>query len=185
MMEPVEFRPAKTDAEIEELGKQHHEWCVHRNVDGPGRHHNEINSLELDPAVLSEHVLKLDAKYKTIIANEVRVQEYNLNPDNEMVCVAFGTSARIVKEAVDVLNAQGRNIGLIRPITVWPFPFDSIKNALGAKVKNVNVYEMNLGQMKQDVDLAVQGKVPVNFCGKVGGLIFTPEEIIEDMKKYL
>ena len=185
MMEPVEFKPHKTDAEMEALNKQHFSWCIHENVEGPNRHHNEINSLELDPNVLSKHVLMLEERYKKIEANETKHEEYNINPDNEMVCVAFGTAARMVRAAIDTLNASGRNIGLIRPITVWPYPYEAIVKSLGSKVKNVNVYELNLGQMLEDVKLAVEGKIPVNFMGKVGGLVFTPEEIVEDMKKYL
>jgi len=185
MMEPVEFKPDKTDAEMDALYKQHYGWCIHENVEGPNRRHHEINSLELDPNVLSKHVLMLDAKHKEIEAKETRHEEYNINPDNEMVCVAFGTVARIVKAAIEELNAAGRNIGMIRPITVWPYPYEAITKALNPKVKNINVYELNLGQMLEDVQLAVKDKVKVNFCGKVGGLVFTPEEIIEDMKKYL
>jgi 2-oxoglutarate ferredoxin oxidoreductase subunit alpha len=185
MMEPVEFKPNKTDAEMEALDKQHFDWCIQPNVDGANRHHHEINSLEIDPNVLEKHVLMLEKKYKTIEEKETRHEEYNINPNNEMVCVAFGTAARIVKSAIDQLNATGRNIGLIRPITVWPYPYSAIKKALGSKVKNVNVYELNLGQMVEDVRLAVADKIPVNFMGKVGGLVFTPEEIEDDMKKYL
>ncbi len=185
MMEPVEFKEPKTDAEIAEQGKQHHDWCIHENIDGPDRHHNEINSLEIDPNVLERHVLALDKKYKEIQANEVNFEEYNINENNEMVCVAFGTAARIVKSAIDELNAEGKNIGLIRPITVWPYPYEAIQNAVHSKVKCVNVFELNLGQMVEDVKLAVNGKVPVHFMGKVGGLVFTPAEVSEDIKKYL
>lgn len=102
-----------------------------------------------------------------------------------MVCVAFGTAARIVKSAIDELNSEGRNIGLIRPITVWPYPYEAIEKALGEKVKNVNVFELNLGQMVEDVRLAVNGKVPVHFMGKVGGIVFTPAEVVTEIKKYL
>ena len=185
MMEPVEFKPYKTDKEMEELGKQHHAWCIHPNVEGPDRHHNEINSLEIDPKVLEKHVLNLEEKYNKITKNEVKCEEYNINSNNEMVCVAFGTAARIVKSAIDELNSQGRNIGLIRPMTVWPYPYEAIANAIGSKVQNVNVFELNLGQMVEDVKLAVAGKVPVNFMGKVGGVVFTPAEITAEIQKYL
>jgi len=185
MMEPVQFKPYKTDAEIEELGKQHHSWCIHPNEDGAGHHHNEINSLEIDPAVLERHVLALEQKYIKIQKTETRCEQYNINPDNQMVCVAFGTAARIVKSAIDDLNATGLNIGLIRPITVWPYPYETIAKAIGAKVKNVNVFELNLGQMVEDVKIAVNGKVPVHFMGKVGGIVFTPDEIMADIKKYI
>jgi len=185
MMEPVQFKPYKTDVEIEELGRQHHSWCVHPNEDGAGHHHNEINSLEIDPAVLEKHVLSLEQKYIKIQNTETRCEKYNINPDNQMVCVAFGTAARIVKSAIDDLNATGLNIGLIRPITVWPYPYKDIADAVGGKVKNVNVFELNLGQMVEDVRLAVNGKVPVHFMGKVGGIVFTPAEIMAEIRKYI
>jgi 2-oxoglutarate ferredoxin oxidoreductase subunit alpha len=181
----VEFKPEKTEEELKKLGEQHYSWCIHTNDDGPGRHHNEINSLEIDPNVLEKHVLNLEKKYKLIESKEIRFEEYNINANNEMICVAFGMAARIVKSAIDDLNAEGHNIGLVRPITVWPFPYQAIRKAVGSKVKNVNVYELNLGQMLEDVQLAIAERVPVNFMGKVGGLIFTPNEIAADMKKYL
>jgi len=184
MMEPVEFKPYKTEAELEALGKQHYKWCIHTNEDGADHHHNEINSLEIDPTVLEKHVIKLGEKYQTIQQNEVRFETYNVNPDNQMLCVGFGTAARIVKSAIDTLKEEGLNIGLIRPITVWPYPYEAIAKAIGPKVKNVNVFELNLGQMVEDVKIAVNGKVPVNFMGKVGGIVFTPAEIITEIKKY-
>lgn len=177
MMEPVEFKEAATDAEIEEMGNRHKDWCVHPQEEGEAHHHNEINSLEIDPNVLEKHVMALDRKYKLIESKEIKVEEYNINADNEMICVSFGTASRIVRSAVDQLNAQGRNIGLIRPITVWPYPYATIAKALHNKVKKVMVFELNLGQMVEDVRLAVNGKVPVGFFGKVGGIVFTPEEI--------
>jgi pyruvate/2-oxoacid:ferredoxin oxidoreductase alpha subunit len=128
--------------------------------------------------------LNLEKKYKVIEKNEIRFEEYNINKNNEMVCVAWGMGARIVKSAIDDLNAEGYNIGLIRPITVWPFPYQAIRKAIGTKVKNVNVFELNLGQMLEDVRLAVCEKVPVNFMGKVGGVLFTPAEIEADIRKY-
>jgi len=185
MMEPVEFKPHKTEEEIQKLGEQHYGWCIHTNIDGPNRHHHEINSLELDPNVLEQHVLALDKKNKLIEQNEIRYEAYHINPDNEMICSAFGTAARIVKSAIDELNQKGHNIGLIRPITVYPFPYEAFSRALGKKVQNVNVFELNLGQMVEDIKLAVKGNVPVNFMGKVGGLVFTPAEIITEIEKYL
>ncbi len=185
MMEPVEFKDHRTQEEIDELAKQHYDWCIHENVDGEGHHHNEINSLEIDPKVLEAHVLDLEKKYETIAKNEVLLEEYHLNKDNEILCVAFGTAARIVKSAIDELNNEGHNLGLIRPITVWPYPYQQITDAVHANVKRVIVFELNLGQMLEDVKLAVNGKVPVEFMGKVGGIVFTPEEIKENIKKYL
>jgi len=177
MMEPVEFRTPKTDAEIEELGHQHEEWCICPNQDGDAKHHHEINSLEIDPLVLEKHVNDLYRKYDVIIANEVRYETHKVKDDNEILVVAFGTASRVVRSSVDELNAEGNSIGLVRPITVWPFPYAEIAKAIGPKVKKVYVFELNTGQMLEDVKLAVNGKVPVDFWGKVGGIVFTPAEI--------
>ncbi len=177
MMEPVEFKDAATDEEIEKMNNRHKDWCIHPKEAGEAPHHNEINSLEIDPSVLEKHVEDLNKKYKLIESKEIKVEEYNINDDNEIVCVAFGTASRIVRSAVDQLNEEGKNIGLIRPITVWPYPYATIAKALNDNVKKVMVFELNLGQMVEDVKLAVNGKVPVEFFGKVGGIVFTPEEI--------
>ncbi len=127
--------------------------------------------------MLETHVLDLEKKYKIIEANEIRYEEYNVNEDNEILCVAFGTASRIVKSAIDDLKEKGINVGLIRPITVWPYPTAAVANAVTDKIKEVLVFELNLGQMVEDVRLAVNGKVPVGFMGKVGGLVFTPAEV--------
>jgi len=185
MMEPVEFLPMKTDEEIEKLNTQHFDWCMHPNKPGTERHHHEINSLEIDPIVLEQHVIKLGEKYDVITENEQKWEEYNINEDNEIICVAFGTASRLVKSAVDQLKDEGKNVGLIRPIRVWPYPYDAIKKSLSCKVKKVAVFELNLGQMVEDVKLAVSGKVPVEFMGKVGGILFTPEEIKTKLEEML
>lgn len=184
MMEPVEFAPYKTNEEIEKLNKQHYSWCIHENEEGAGHHHNEINSLEIDPKVLETHVNKLAAKYKVIEENEVKYESYHVE-DNEILCVAFGTAARIVKSAIDELRSEGKKIGLVRPITVWPYPTKAIQEALTPSTKHVMVFELNLGQMVEDVRLSVNGKVPVEFMGKVGGIVFTPEEVKAEIEKYL
>ena len=177
MMEPVEFKEPVTAEELVKMDNRHKDWCIHPKEEGEAPHHNEINSLEIDPSVLEQHVMDLEKKYKLIESKEIKVEEYNINDDNEMVCVAFGTASRIVRSAIDQLNAEGKNIGLIRPITVWPYPYATIANALHDKVKKVMVFELNLGQMVEDVKLADNGKLPVEFFGKVGGIVFTPEEI--------
>lgn len=182
MMEPVEFRPAKTDEEIQALGHQHENWCIHPNQDGELKHHHEINSLEIDPVVLEQHVNRLYEKYAKIEANEVRSESYNINDENEILVVAFGTASRVVRSAVDELNAEGKSIGLFRPITVWPFPYEELAKSIGPKVKKVYVFELNTGQMVEDVKLAVNGKVPVDFWGRVGGIVFTPAEIKEKLQ---
>ncbi len=182
MMEPVEFKPTKTQAEIDELGNQHDTWCICPNQDAPNKHHHEINSLEIDPTVLEKHVNKLYDKYAVIEKNEIRYEEYNVSADNEVLCVAWGTASRIVKSAVDELKTAGKSVGLIRPINVWPYPYEAIAKAIGPKVKQVYVFELNTGQMLDDVKIAVCGKVPVKFWGKVGGIVFTPAEVEAKLK---
>jgi len=183
MMEPVDFKPHKTQDEMIELDKKHFDWCMHPNEDEPNHHHHEINSLEIDPVVLEQHVIKLGKKYDVIEENEIRFEEYMISEDNEYVIVAFGTAARIAKSAVDELNEAGINVGLFRPISVWPYPYAAIDNVLTSKVKKVLVCELNLGQMIEDVKLAVNGKLPVEFLGKVGGMMFTPDEIVSKIKE--
>jgi 2-oxoglutarate ferredoxin oxidoreductase subunit alpha len=185
MMEPVEFQPAKTDEELEELGRQHESWCMYPNEDEPNHHHHIINSLELDPNVLSDLVLNLEKKYKEIEKSEIRFEEYNISPDNEIVCVAYGTAARITKSAIGELKKEGKSIGLIRPITLWPFPTEAIKKAVHNNVKKVLTLELSLGQMIEDVRLALEGKVPVDFIGRVCGLVFSPEEVKAKIEEIL
>jgi len=182
MMEPVEFKEARSQAELDELGKQHNDWCICPNEDGDKKHHHEINSLEIDPAVLEAHVNALYKKYAVIEKDETRWEEFNISDDNEILCVAWGTASRIVKSAINEIKAEGKSIGMIRPITCWPFPYEAIAKAIGPKVKKVYVFELNTGQMLDDVKIAVNGKVPVDFWGKVGGIVFTPAEIQEKLE---
>jgi len=186
MMEPVEFHPSKTEDELNALGKQHFSWCMHSNEDEPNHHHHEINSLEIDPKVLEKHVNKLNEKYIQISSKEIMYEDYNISAKDEILCVAFGTASRIVKSAIDELSEEGHQVGLIRPITVWPFPTERISKAIdNSQIKKVIVFELNLGQMVEDVKLAVNGKVPVDFMGKVGGIVFTPEEVKAKIKENL
>ncbi|MBN2460780.1 MAG: 3-methyl-2-oxobutanoate dehydrogenase subunit VorB, partial [Candidatus Cloacimonetes bacterium] len=125
MMEPVEFKPAKTEAEIEKLARQHLDWCMCPNEDEPHHHHHEVNSLEIDPVILEKHVTRLGEKYEKIRKNEVRYESYNINADNRILTVAFGTASRIAKSAIDELKAEGISVGMIRPVTVWPYPYEA------------------------------------------------------------
>lgn len=177
MMEPVEFKTPKTDAEIADMWLQHKSWCIQPNEDGDKKHHHEINSLEIDPLMLEIHVNNLYKKYAEIEKNEIKFEEFNISDDNEILCVAWGTASRVVKSAINEVKALGKSVGLIRPINVWPFPYEDVKKAIGPNVKKVYVFELNTGQMLDDVKIAVEGKVPVDFWGKVGGVVFTPAEI--------
>ncbi|HNT52330.1 MAG TPA: 3-methyl-2-oxobutanoate dehydrogenase subunit VorB [Candidatus Syntrophosphaera sp.] len=185
MMEPVEFHPAKTDEEIKALGEQHNAWCICPNADGDAKHHHEINSLEIDPTVLEKHVNKMYEKYAQVERDEIKYEEYKISPDNEILCVAWGTASRVVKSAINELEKAGHSIGLIRPIRVWPYPYAAIQAAIGPRVRQVWVFELNTGQMLDDVKIAVCGKVPVRFWGKVGGIVFTPAEIKAKLEEAL
>ena len=135
-----------------------------------------INTDELD--VLNE---RLQATYRVIEANEVRYEAYNLE-GAEIVCTAFGTVARITKSAIDDLKEEGFNVGLIRPITLWPFPYKELHDAATAPgVKAVLDVELNAGQMLEDVKLAVNGEQKVDFFGHYGSHMPTPEEIKEKL----
>ncbi len=140
-----------------------------------GREPRVIKSLRLNPQqALEEHVLELKAKYDKIREKEVRYEEYMLD-DAEVVIVAFGTSSRVARSVVNTLREEGKKVGLFRPITLWPYPYDRLK--MYADKKEVKVFidiEMNLGQMIEDVKLAVEGKKQVEFYGRTGGMI--PEE---------
>jgi 2-oxoglutarate/2-oxoacid ferredoxin oxidoreductase subunit alpha len=131
------------------------------------------------------HVEKLQRKYKIIKQNEQRYEELFVN-DAELLVVAFGSTSRIAKEAVYRARKEGMKIGLIRPITLWPFPDNAILSAVSRdKVKSILVVELNAGQMYEDVRLIVGGKVPVNFLGKVGGITISPNDIYDKLNEYL
>lgn len=142
-----------------------------------------MTSVRLGDGELEEHNLRLNKKYETIVANEVRYEESNVD-DAEVVIVAFGTSARIAKSAIARARAEGIKVGLMRPITLWPFP-EARLNELAGKVKNFMVVEMSLGQMWEDVRLAVEGKVPVHLHGRTAGGVPNEDAIIEQLKKVI
>lgn len=177
MMEKVvlpDFQPRMTEEEIAEK-------CPWAAVGKPkSRERNVITSLELQPDAMEQNNIRFQEKYKTIEENEVRYEEIMCD-DAEYLLVAFGSSARICQKAVEIAREQGIKLGLLRPITLWPFP----KKALAAyadKVKAMLSVELNAGQMVEDVRLAVNGKVPVEHYGRLGGIVYTPDEIVEAVK---
>ncbi len=177
MMEPVEF----TEIKKRELpGKP---WAT---VGTKGeRSSNVINSLFIDPAECEKHNHKLFEKYSEIEKNETKVETYNME-GAELVFVAYGTTSRIVKNAINSLAKEGIKTGIIRPITLWPYPTKAIADAAEqASVKAFLTVEMSMGQMVEDVRLAVNGKKPVHFYGRTGGMIPTPKAIVEEAKKIL
>jgi len=147
-------------------------WAV---TGAKGRERHVINSMNLDPEVHAKHVTRLDEKYKAMQRNEVRYESY-LTDDAEIVISAFGITSRICKSVVNTLRREGTKIGLFRPITLWPFPYDEVRK-LTEHAKRFLVVELNTGQMVEDIRLGVEGRARVEFFGKVGGLLPTEREI--------
>ncbi|WP_290659939.1 3-methyl-2-oxobutanoate dehydrogenase subunit VorB [Ignavibacterium sp.] len=143
------------------------------------RGHNIITSLFIQPEEMEKVNLQLQKKYEEM-QSEVRWEEFQTD-DAEILLVAFGLSARICQKVVDLGREKGIKIGLLRPITLYPFPYKRIAE-LSEKVEFILDVEMNAGQMVEDVRLAVEGKVPVYFKGRMGGMISTPEEILQEVE---
>lgn len=138
---------------------------------------NIINSLYIDPNLCAVHNEHLAAKYKAIEENETRWEEVNTK-DCEVLFVAYGTPSRIAKAAIKLLEAEGIKAGLFRPITLWPFPMKALKEcAMQDTCKAVVDFELSMGQMIDDVKIALEGGRPVSFVGKAGGVVPTPAEV--------
>ena len=140
------------------------------------REHNIVNSLYLKPEELEAKNFERYEKYKAIEENEVMYEEY-LMDDAEMCVVAFGITSRVAKNAINEARANGVKVGMIRPITVWPFP-KKVLEAAAEKCKAFICVEMSMGQMIEDVELAIRCKKPVYLCNRVGGMIPTPEDVL-------
>ena len=169
MMEPVEFKEMR---DLDSLPKK--DWAT----DGAkGREKNVINSLGLVAENLEKHNLKLKAKYDQMREEEVRFEDYMMD-DAEMAIVAYGTTARIATSAIDRARKEGHKVGLIRPITLFPFPVDRVSEAAD-QVDEFLTVEMSTGQMIEDVKLAVNGKKPVDFYGRTGGVVPSTDEIYD------
>ena len=147
------------------------------------RNPNIITSLELKPEVMEERNLHLQEKYRQIRENEVRFETQQCE-DADYVIVSFGSAARIGEKAVELAREAGFKVGLFRPITLWPFPSKQLAELCMGK-KGVLVSEINAGQMVQDVRLAINGALPVEHFGRLGGIVPDPEEIVKALKEKL
>ncbi|HEY1115538.1 MAG TPA: 3-methyl-2-oxobutanoate dehydrogenase subunit VorB [Chitinophagaceae bacterium] len=172
MMEKVEFKPY-TRPDIDKSS-----WATTGKP--PTRKRNYITSLQLQPEQMELHNHKLEAKFRLIRENEVRWEEMNTE-DADYLFVAYGLSARICQKAMDLARAKGVRIGLLRPITLFPYPYQRLAE-LAPKLKMVLTVELNSGQMVEDVRLGVAGKVPVEFYGRMGGMTPTPESIVQHLE---
>lgn len=180
MMEKVElpdYKPRWTDEEIREKCP----WATTGARGGADKRHI-ITSLELDSAVMEKNNERFQAKYAEIEKNEVRFETSNCE-DAEYILVAFGSSARICQKAVLLAAEEGYKVGVIRPITLWPFPYQVISDYAAKGVKGFLTVELNAGQMIEDVRLAVEGRAPVEHYGRLGGMLFSPDEVFEALKE--
>ena len=178
MMEKVVLPPFKPRRTEEEVIRE----CPWATTGRKGnRAPNIITSLELRPEAMESHNLHLQEKYQAIREREVRFEELHTE-DAEYLIVAFGSAARIALKAIDVLRSEGIRVGLLRPITLWPFPTLRISQ-LANQVKSILTLEINAGQMVDDVRLAVEGRIPVVHYGKMGGIVPTPEEVVAALKE--
>lgn len=144
---------------------------------------NVITSLHIQSEEMEKINQRLQAKYRTIEKNEVRYELINTE-DAEYLLVAFGLSSRICQKAMELARQQGIKVGFLRPITLYPFPSE-VLNKLADKLKGALVVEMNAGQMLEDVRLCVAGKIPVEFYGRMGGIVPSPEEIVDKLKQMI
>ena len=175
MMEKVQFKPY-TRPLVDKSS-----WATTGKP--AGRERNYITSLFIQPEKMEQHNLKLEAKFQEIRDTEVRFEEYNTT-DAEYIFVAYGLSARICQKAMDLARDKGLKVGLLRPITLYPYPYDRLLE-LADQVKMMLCVELNSGQMVEDVQLAVKGKIPVTFFGKMGGMMPTPEEILHHLENLI
>ena len=180
MMEKVVLPPFKPRRTEEEIIKEC-PWATTGRT--KNRKPNIITSLELKPEAMEQRNLHLQAKYKEIQEKEVRYETQQCD-DAELLIVAFGSAARLTQKAIEIARAEGIKVGLLRPITLWPVPSKAIAEIAKGK-KGVLVVEINAGQMVQDVRLAVNGAVPVEQFGRLGGIVPEPEEIVDALKKMM
>lgn len=178
MMEKVVLPPIKPRRTEEQIKKECPWATIGRQAD---REPNILTSLELKPEVMEQRNLHMQEKYELIRENEVRYEATKCD-DADYIIVSFGSAARIGEKAVELAREQGIKVGLFRPITLWPFPSKQIVEAAKGK-KGILVSEINAGQMIEDVKLAVNGQLPVEHFGRLGGIVPEPEEIVEALKE--
>lgn len=174
MMEPVEFKERPQRKLPEKT------WAAN-GLNGRKKH-NIINSLYLAPEELEKHNNKLQEKFKKIKENEVRYELYNCDEECDLILVAYGTTSRICKNVIKMAKKEGINIGLIRPITLWPFPVEAFEKTIDKTKHGYLSVEMSCGQMVYDVKLAANGRKPVDFYGRSGGMVPEPSDILKKVK---
>ena len=181
MMEKVTMPEQTPRLTNEEIKEKYGDWAT---IGKPAnRERNIVTSLELDPFKQEAHNIKLQAKYQQMCEEEVRYEMINCE-DAEYVFVAYGSSARIAQKAMEQARAKGIKAGIFRLITLYPFPMKEL-NKLADQVKGFLAVEMSAGQMIEDVKLAIEGKAKAEHFGRYGGIIHSPEEILEALEKQI
>jgi len=181
MMEPVEF-----PADLTAAPTNKDDWATNGMDTRGSQTRNLLKTLYLDPEALNAHNLKLRAKYEKMKAEEVRYKTYNIESDYQALIVSYGTMSRVCRTAIDNFKEEGLEVAMIRPQTVFPFPEAAIHEAAGKEGCKVTVsVEMNMGQMLEDVRLSVLGQCPVEWYGKCGGEVPTPEEVMEAVRSFI
>lgn len=178
MMEKVVLPPMKPRRTEEQIKKECPWATIGRTMD---REPNILTSLELKPEVMEARNIHMQEKYKLCQETEVRYEAQKCD-DADYLIVSFGSAARISEKAVELAREQGIKAGLFRPITLWPFPSKQIAEIAKGK-KGILVSEINAGQMIQDVRLAINGALPVEHFGRLGGIVPEPEEIVDALKE--
>ncbi len=176
MMESVDF-----DRPVKQRFLAPKDWAASGTKNHPGRR-NVINSLYLEPKELEAHNIMLAKKYASVAQNETRYEMINME-DPDYVIVAYGTMSRVARSTIEILKENKLNVGIIRPISLWPFPkkaFDEI----GKNCKGIMVTEMSMGQMIQDVQISNRGRLPIAFYGRSGGVVPEPEELAEAVMNF-
>ncbi|MCL2098120.1 MAG: 3-methyl-2-oxobutanoate dehydrogenase subunit VorB [Bacteroidales bacterium] len=181
MMEKVELRPEKPRWTDEEIIKLHGSWATTGKTKDRPQH--AVTSLALESAVLEKFNLKLIEKYKQLNELEVRFEKINCD-DADYLIIAYGSASRVCEKAVELARNEGIKVGLLRPITLYPFPTKAIQDMV-KQLKAIITVEMSAGQMVQDVRLAVNGAIPVEYFGRLGGIIPTPEEVVVALKNII
>jgi 2-oxoglutarate ferredoxin oxidoreductase subunit alpha len=177
MMEPVEFTPP---APLHGLPAKD-SWAT---SGAKGRKGNIVRSLYLDPETLEKNNHELAKKYELWARDEIRYATYNMDDDPKLMVVAYGTMARICSTAIDELKAEGHEVALFRPISLYPFPTKAVAEAAD-RIGSVISVEMCMGQMVEDVQAAVGRGLHVDFFGRTGGIVPSPDEVVHALRAKL
>jgi 2-oxoglutarate ferredoxin oxidoreductase subunit alpha len=181
MMEPVEFPD-----HLKTVPTNKDEWATNGMGNRGALKPNLVKSLYLDPQILNDHNLLLKSKYERMKKEEIRFESYNKEGNYRALIVSFGTMSRVCRTAIDNLKEEGIEVAMIRPQTLFPFPEKAIYDAAAKEsCKIVLSIEMNMGQMVEDVERCLKGSRPVQWYGKCGGEVPTPEEIMDVVKEYI